>query len=774
MSKAAYCTMSCLIWVLVGGPTPGAFAQTGEGTVQGAIRDETGAVLPGATVTARNLRTDVSSSAVSGAEGRFELLQLPAGDYDVNAILPGFSGRTMAVVLAMGATLTLDIVLEVSPFAETVAVTRTVQERSEVPTAVTIIGRDEIQFAQRQEALAETLRGVPGLFVENRRNFSLAGGVQATIRAPMVGFGMRNIQLLQDGIPLTTADGTTQPTNLDLGAAGRIEVIRGPSSVLYGNSAGGVISLWTEFPASERLRIEPDIQFGSYGYQRQQVKVQGTSGRTSYLLNVNRIETDGFRQHSAAEVRRANLVVRAAVSPDTEFRGVFNFFDMPFGESASTLNETDARNRPTSVRGLAFTQGWGEAATQGQGGVTLVHQFGGGHVFRGTGWAAWRDLYNPIPFRIIDLYRTAAGFRSSYAGGYLDGSVPIEWTTGFDLSYQRDTRAEFRNAGVPVGGTSTETGAMLLQQLEEVLSLAPFAQVTATLHPRWVATAGVRYDRYDFTATDRFLTDGDQSGGRALDAVSPMAGLTFRATDDVNLYTNFATAYQTPTTVELSNKPTGEGGFNENLDPANLRSFEVGTRGLVADGRVRYELAAYFSTLDNAFVEFQRPDEQTFFLNAAESSRNGLEARVDWTPVLSLRTYLSYTYQNFEFEQFQTGGNDFSGNVEPGAPPHQVFLGGSYETAFGLRSIAQFRWVDAFPVNNANTFANWSYKVVDLRFGWDHRWKDVQVRPFIGIDNLFDQRYNASTIPNSFGNRFYEPAPGREIYVGFRIGGGLL
>ena len=759
--------------VVLGATVPIAEAQTGQGAIRGSIRDETGAVVPGATVTATNLQRDVSASVVSDDEGRFELLQLPAGDYQIDALVPGFSRQTANATVVAGGSETLNLTLEILPLTESVTVTRTLQERSAVPGAVTVIGGDEIQFAQRQEALAETLRGIPGLFAENRRNFSLAGGLQATIRAPMVGFGIRGIQVFQDGIPLTTADGTTQPTNLDLGSAERMEVIRGPSSVLYGNAAGGVISLWTAFPSSGRFEIEPDIQFGSYGYDRQQVKVQGTSGRTSYLLNANRIQTDGFRQHSAGEVRRANLVVRRAVSSNTEIRGMFNLFDMPFGESASTINEADARNDPQSVRGLAFDQGWGESATQGQGGVTLEHQFGGGRVFRGTGWAAWRDLYNPIPFRIIDLGRKAAGFRSELTGGHEGGAVPVRWTTGFDLSYQRDERAEFDNAGGATGGGLAETGDLQVEQLEEVLSLAPFAQVTLTLHPRWLATAGVRYDYYDFSATDTFLTDGDQSGGRTLDAVSPMAGLTFVASDELNLYTNFSTAYQTPTTVQLSNKPTGEGGFNENLDPEDLRSFEVGARGTAGEGRVRYELAAYFATLDNAFVELQRPDEQTFFLNAAESSRNGLEARVDWMPTLRMSTYLSYTYQNFEFSQFRIGDDDFSGNVEPGAPPHQLYIGGSYETAFGLRSIAQLRWVDAYQVNNANTAENWSYTVVDLRFGWDGEVNGVTIRPFLGIDNLFDERYNGSTIPNSFGRRYYEPSPGREIYVGFRIGGGL-
>jgi iron complex outermembrane receptor protein len=772
--KQGTCFLTALLmYIMVFVCAPYGFAQGDQGAVAGVIRDETGAVLPGATINVRNLETEISNSTVSDLQGRFEFLLLPAGEYELQAILPGFSGWARPITIEAAASATLNITLDISAFTETVKVTRTDQDRSAVPMAVSVIGRDEIQFAQRQEALAETLRGIPGLFVENRRNFSLAGGVQATIRAPMVGFGMRGIQLLQDGIPLTTADGTTQPTNLDLGAAGRLEVIRGPNSVLYGNAAGGVINIRTEFPSSDPFWIEPDIQFGSHKYRRQQVKGHGTSGRFSYLFNVNRVETEGFREHSAAKVRRANFVMRVELSPSTEIRGMFNLFDMPFGESASTVNEADALQKPQSVRNLAITQGWGEDATQGQGGVTLEHRFSNGDVFRGTGWGTWRDLWNPIPFRIIDLGRAASGFRSEYVGAREIGTLPITWTTGFDVSYQRDARAEYRNAGVPSGGTRTQQGDLILQQLEEVRSLAPFAQMTLTFHPRWLATAGVRYDYYDFSATDRFLSDGDQSGSRTLDALSPMLGLTFVASDEFNLYTNFSTAYQTPTTVELSNRPTGEGGFNKDLNPEDLRNFEVGARGTVGEGRVRYELAAYFATLDNAFVELQRADEQTFFRNAAKSSRNGLEARIDWTPFSRTNTYLSYTHQDFTFTRFQAGTTDYSGNMEPGAPPNQLFLGGSYETDFGLRAIGQFRWVDAYPVNNANTASNWSYKVVDVRLGWDTKWNDVLVRPFFGIDNIFGERYNASTIPNAFGRRYYEPAPGREVYIGFRIGAGL-
>ena len=94
---------------------------------------------------------------------------------------------------------------------------------------------------------------------------------------------------------------------------------------------------------------------------------------------------DGFRENSSAEIVRANTVVRLATSASTNVQGMFNFYDQPFAHSASTLVEQDARNRPSSVRPQAFTQGWGEDATQGQGGVTVEHAFDGGDLVRVTG-----------------------------------------------------------------------------------------------------------------------------------------------------------------------------------------------------------------------------------------------------------------------------------------------------------------------------------------------------------------------------------------------------
>ena len=747
-----------------------AAAQTPPASLSGAVVDAGGGALPGVTVTLTPRPAGAARSATTDGEGRYVFATIPAGVHRLEAALAGFGLHEADVEVAAGGAATLDITLMVSPFTETVTVTRGVQDRATVPNAVSVIQAD-IQSFQRRASPAEAFMGIPGFYVENRRNYSLSGAVRFAIRAPLPRFGMRGVQIIQDGVPMTMADGTTEPTNIDLGSLGRVEVLRGPSSVLYGNSAGGVISLQSEFPAAGTILVQPDVQFGSHGYRQQQLKIGGASGRVSYLVNASRLETDGFRQHSAAEVRRANIVVRAALSSATDVRAVFNLYDLPFGESASTLTLADARSNPTSVRPQAFTQGWGESTTQRQAGVTVQHQFAPGHVLRATAWMLGRDVWNPIPAAVVRVERTAVGMRSEYAGAAA-ARVPLTWTTGVDVSSQGDERAEFGNLGVPPGGGRTQHGPLRLAQREEVLSVSPFAQVTAGVTERWHVTGGVRYDHYDFTATDRFLGNGDQSGGRDLGAVSPMAGVTFVPAQWLNLYSNVATAYQTPTTVELSNRPTGEGGFNEDLQPEDTRSVEVGARGAVARLRLRFEAAAYRSTVDNVLVQFQRPDEQAYFRNAGQARRKGFETQVEWTPASRVKGRLSYTLQGFAFGRFVAPEGDFSGNDEPGAPRHQVTAGGSYEAPFGLFSSATYRFVGAYPVNSANTVDNWSYSVVDLRLGLDRRWKSLRFRPFVAIDNLFDERYNSSAIVNSLADRFFEPSPGREFAVGLTLGAG--
>jgi iron complex outermembrane recepter protein len=127
-----------------------------------------------------------------------------------------------------------------------VTATRTEAAPFDVPASIDRIGAETIRDGRPQINISESLGGVAGLLARDRQNY--AQDVQISVRGfgARSTFGIRGVRLYVDGIPATLPDGQGQITNVDLGSAERIEVLRGPFSALYGNSSGGVIQVFTE------------------------------------------------------------------------------------------------------------------------------------------------------------------------------------------------------------------------------------------------------------------------------------------------------------------------------------------------------------------------------------------------------------------------------------------------------------------------------------------------------------------------------------------------
>ena len=130
--------------------------------------------------------------------------------------------------------------------AVTVSTPRGAAVPFDLPGSVDLVDRQQLRDGKLQVNLSESLGGVPGLQVQNRQNY--AQDLQISIRGfgARSTFGLRGVRLYVDGIPATLPDGQGQSTNIDLGSADRVEVLRGPFSALYGNSSGGVIQVFTE------------------------------------------------------------------------------------------------------------------------------------------------------------------------------------------------------------------------------------------------------------------------------------------------------------------------------------------------------------------------------------------------------------------------------------------------------------------------------------------------------------------------------------------------
>ena len=149
--------------------------------------------------------------------------------------------------------------LSISPVV--VTATRTEQNSFDLPVAINVVEKKDIQDGQLQMTLSESLIRVPGITAQNRTNQSQDPQISSRGFGSRSSFGVRGVRVYVDGIPLTMPDGQGQPGIVDISAIKSIEVMRGPFSALYGNSSGGVIQLLSE-DAPKTAEIGSKIMFG--------------------------------------------------------------------------------------------------------------------------------------------------------------------------------------------------------------------------------------------------------------------------------------------------------------------------------------------------------------------------------------------------------------------------------------------------------------------------------------------------------------------------------
>jgi iron complex outermembrane receptor protein len=282
-------------------------------------------------------------------------------------------------------------------------------------------------------------------------------------------------------------------------------------------------------------------------------------------------------------------------------------------------------------------------------------------------------------------------------------------------------------------------------------------------------TAGARVDRLHFEADDRFLSasDPDDSGARTMSAFSPSVGASLRLHRTAALYANLSTAFETPTTTELANRPTGAGGFNPALAPQRARSAEIGVKG--GTGTMTYEAALFDARVRDALIPFEvagAPGRQ-YFRNAGRVAHRGVELGARWQVSGSVRAEASYTAIDSRFRRYVVGTADLAGNRMPGVAPHRAELGVTWRNGAGVFAGVDGRAVARTPADDAGSAHSPAHAVLDLRGGIAAlRTRTGEATLHAGVSNVLGARYNSSVVVNAFGRRYYEPAPERALHVG--------
>ena len=639
-----------------------------------------------------------------------------------------------------------------------VSATRRESSVRDVARSISVVGKERIQRGTQQLGLDEALAAVPGLYIQNRYNFS--GDLRVAMRGfgARSSFGIRGIRVYVDGIPETLPDGQSGVDSIDLGSAERIEVLRGPASSLYGNASGGVISVTSELGDVDPF-VEGRVAGGEYGYLQYGLKTAGKVSEANYLINVSRTELDGYRDNAEFRGTQFNGRLGIPINENDSLLVALNIADQPKSQDPGGINAAQAALNPSSARLQNVQFDSGETVEQQRLGFVYERE-------RDTGTLAirnhyvWRDFANKLPFSgggAVDLDRFFYGLGVQYSlGNQLPENVGL--TFGIDYDRQDDDRKRFDNND----GT---LGSMTFDQNENVDSTGLYIQGEYQLSDAWTLSAGLRYDEISYDVDDLFLTDGDDSGVLDFDEISPSIGVNYRLNEGV-LFASYSSSFETPTTTELAN-PDASGGFNAALAPQLADNFEVGFKNSV--GNLYYEIALFTIDLEDELIPFELAafPGRDFYSNAGSSTRDGIETALSWVHESGLSVDASFTWSNFEFDSFvDDNGNDFSGNKLPGLPEQFGYLGFTYTAASGFSGTFEIIYAGDLYANNANSVEVPAYTVANLRLNHEFESGQWLIQPSIGINNLFDENYNNNIRINAFGARYFEPAPPLNFYAG--------
>jgi iron complex outermembrane receptor protein len=677
----------------------------------------------------------------------------------------------MKNALLAGALVLVPVCAIAQDDAVVVTATRAPQPTLEVPASVDRIYADEIREGRPQVNLSESLGRVPGIVVQNRQNYAQDLQISSRGFGARSTFGVRGIRLIADGIPASMPDGQGQASTFALGSAQRIEVLRGPFSSLYGNAAGGVISIETE-DGPPTPTLEPALLVGSYGTWRQALKAGGQWGALNAIVDASHFHTEGYRQHSEANRDHLNGKLKYQLSADTGLTLVANTLRQPQTQDPGGLSRAQFEQDPRQVAAQVILSDARKTVLQEQLGMTLNHRLGADRLEATVyGGERWVEQFLAIPLGPQNAPTHSGGVVNldrGYGGGALRYFRQVS-SVRLSAGVEYETMSERRKGFINNNGVS---GALKRDEDNDVSSTGVFVQGEWKFAERWAAHAGLRTSTVRFRSEDHFTSNGDDSGAKSYRATTPVAGLVYRVSALTSLYGNLGSGFETPTFVELANRGPGLSGLNFNLEASRSRHAELGVKTIVPK-RARFNAALFGIVNQNEIVVDQNSGGRASFKNVGHTDRKGIELAAETLLAGRFEARVAYTYLRAAFREAfttvltttNTPASVPAGSLLPGVPK-SVLYGELRYRAEPFYAQLEALHKSRVPVNDPNLEFADAYTSLNAVAGFVQLGARWRITEFIRIDNLTDRSYAGSVIVNETNGRFYEPSPRRSYFAG--------
>ncbi|MDX3773726.1 TonB-dependent receptor [Chromatiaceae bacterium AAb-1] len=621
----------------------------------------------------------------------------------------------------------------------------------------------EQQLAPEHGILIDSARlfdNISGLQADSRANF--AQDTRLTLRGfgSRSAFGIRGLYLQQDGIPLLTPDGQGQLSSVLLDQIASIEVLKGPLAALYGNSSGGVISLYSKASTSTASSIQT-----AWHQQHQQYIVSSdwVSEQHSLQLMAKQFTTDGFRPHSAAKKQQAGLNWQTTTASDLQLNVRLDWAYDPYLQDPSGLTPEQWQQDPEQTASASMLFDTEKSSWQRQLSISLA-QNTAAHSWQLAAWHGNRKINQRLAFTgeaissaggevVLDrLYR---GLNGSYRYAI---HPALQATIGGSLVSSTDQRQGYVN-------DFGQRGALRRDEENQASNADAFVRLNWQWHPDWQLHTGIRHSRVTLRIEDAFITEGnpDDSGKKAFNENAIAAGISYRLSEQLSWFASAGTGFETPTLAEIAYRSDGNGP-NLDLNVTTNRQWETGLKLLTANAQ--FSSSIFQINTENELVTDSSLGGRTSYRNAAQTRRQGAELQVQWQHNAAFEQQFSAHYINATYRTEPADGKHL-----PGIARYQLNWALNYYPLQHPAMLLQLRshYRARIATDDSNQIYAPSAVNFDVSARWQQYWQLWQLAQWLEITNLADRDQVGSVIVNQANGRSFEPAAPRQLSAGISV-----
>ncbi len=680
------------------------------------------------------------------------------------------------------------VFLEINKIEQHLYLIPTIEQLSEVVVQSTLINQtvqktaasvnilDSADFNRTDATnLLESFNNTPGIVVSQ--------GALNTNKINIRGIGSRSqystnrIQAFFDGIPLTTAEGELTLDDFDQETIEKIEIIKGPTSSVYGAGLGGAINLFSKKNSKKGTSAKSKNQFGSFNTQKQVLQILNRTEKNSLTATFTNLTSDGSRENG--NYNRKSALINGTLTTSRRGKLIYlaNFTRLK-AFIPSSLNEIDFMNNP-EIAAFSWKNAQGyESYDRGLLGTSYTHSFVENFTNTTSVFLSFRNAYEPRPFDILDEKSTSIGVRTQFNRKIKLFEMPSEISLGgiyYNEMYETGT---FKNLYQTVPNSGSIQGDRLTSNKQNRNYANFFMQMNIDLTEKWNLDVGYNVNTTNYRLADLLDNSATSQTGsyRFKTIFSPRIASSYSFSKDKNIYVSVSQGFSTPSVAETL---TPEGLINTQLKPELGTNYEIGFKGNWINRKLYTELALYSIQITNLLVAERISEDQYVGLNAGKTSHNGIEFLTNYRfkiiNGISIQPYLSAALQFFKFKEFTNNDTNFNGNKLPGVPDYTLNFGMDFLVKDKFQFNTTFRSLGAIPLNDANSVYSNSYNLVNLKANYYFMvFQNLSINVYAGINNAFDERYAASILTNAVGfgsqlPRYYYPGNPRNYFGGLQL-----